>query len=165
MSTPSRSLRFLLTACMCATTMVVATALTAAPANASVVKATRSCSPGSVNASYPTPTAATNVSAASFGAIKGKEKVSWTSANEVWPAGYSLYFQILTSNGQCTKPMSFQVNIKCLRGKPLSTNYSCKIKRLRSGNTEFRVALWYQSGSGAQGTIAYSAWSDSVKVK
>ena len=40
-----------------------------------------------------------------------------------------------------------------------------KIKRLRSGNTEFRVALWYQSGSGAQGTIAYSAWSDSVKVK
>ena len=51
------------------------------------------------------------------------------------------------------------------RGKPLSTNYSCKIKRLRSGNTEFRVALWYQSGSGAQGTIAYSAWSDSVKVK
>ncbi|MEX1210941.1 MAG: hypothetical protein WEA35_08760 [Candidatus Nanopelagicales bacterium] len=150
MSTPSWSFRVLLTACLCATTKVVATALTAAPATASVVKATRSCSPGSVNASYPTPTAATNVSAASFGAVKGAEKVSWTSTVEIWPAGCSLYFQILTSNGQCTKPMSFSVNITCLCGKPQSTNYSCKIKRLRSGNTEFRVALWYQSGSGAR---------------
>ena len=166
MSAIFRSSRGALTAGFCATAMVLAGALSAAPAQAAVVKATTNCSPGVVNPSFPTPVTATDVSATKFGAVKGKEKVSWTAkVPPVWPTGYSLYFQILTSNGQCTKPMQFQVDIKCLRGRVESTTYSCKVKRLRSGSTEFRVALWFQNSSGAWGPVTYSDWSASVKDK
>jgi len=161
----SRPLRIPLAGGACAAVMVLASVLTAVPAEAGVAKATTSCSPGVVNASFPTPVAPSKVSAARFGAVKGKEKVSWTSTQELWPPGYSLYFQILTSKGECTKPMKFEVDSKCLRTKPLTTNYSCKIKRLRSGSTEFQVAMWFQSGSGAWGPVTYSGWSASVNVK
>lgn len=149
----------------CAIPVVLASVLWAVPAEAAVAKATMSCSPGSVNPSFSTPVAASNVSAAKFGAVKGKEKVSWNSTQDLWPPGFSLYFQILTSKSQCTKPMKFEVNSKCLRTKPLTTTYWCKIKRLRSGSTEFRVAMWFQSSSGAWGPVAYSDWSASVNVK
>lgn len=161
----SRTFTTPLAGAACALTLVVASALWAVPAEAAVAKANTSCSPGLVNPSFPTPVAASSVSATRFGAVKGKEKVSWKSTQEVWPTGYSLYFRILTSKGQCTKAMKFEVNTQCLRTKPLSTNYSCKIKRLRSGSTEFQVAMWFQSGSGAWGPVAYSDWSASVNVK
>lgn len=166
MAVPLRSLRSALTAGACATVMILAGALSPAPAQALPAKATTNCSPGVVNPSFPTPVTATDVSATKFGAVKGKEKVSWTAEGALSPApaGYNLYFQILTSNGQCTKPMMF-VLWKCLKEKKESTNYSCKIKRLRSGSTEFRVALWYQNLFGAWGPVTYSDWSASVKVK
>lgn len=165
MSVSSRSFRIPLARGVCAAAIVAASALSAAPAEAAVAKATTSCAPGEVNPSFPTPAAASNVSATKFGAVRGKERVSWTSTQALWPPGYSLYFQVLTSNGQCTKAMKYEVNATCLRTMPLSTNYSCKIKRLRSGSTEFQVALWYQSSDGAWGPVAYSDWSASVKVK
>lgn len=165
MSVSSRSFRIPLAAGVCAAAIVAASALSAAPAEAAVAKATTSCAPGVANPSFPTPTAASNVSATKFGAVKGKERVSWTSTQAVWPPGYALYFRVLTSNGQCTKAMKYQVNTTCLRTKPLTTNYSCKIKRLRSGSTEFQIALWYQSSDGAWGPVAYSDWSASTNVK
>lgn len=165
MSVRSRSFRIPLAGGVCAAAVVLSAVLSAVPAEAAVAKATTSCAPGAVNESFPTPEAASNVSATAFGAVKGKEKVSWKSSQGLWPSGYSLYFRILTSNGQCTKAMKYQVNTKCLRTKPSTTNYSCKVKRLRSGSTEFQVALWYQSNDGSWGPVAYSDWSTSVKVK
>lgn len=128
------------------------------------VKTTTNCSPGSVDASIPTPTAATDVSAARYGAVKGKAKVTWAQTNQRYPNPYTLYFRVFTSNGRCTASKEYKTGGTCLNFKKGSTG-ECKMKRLPSGDTEFRVALWYQDPSGAAGAVTYSAWSNTVNVK
>ena len=155
-------------ACLIAAAVGLASVLGAAPAEAKLIrvtKATTNCAPKPSNSSFPTPAPATNVSATPFQAGNGKEKVMWFTA-ALPLADYGLYFQVLTSNGQCTKPSSLSQGKKdkCLRPYR-STGWTCKIKRLRSGSTEFRVALWYQNSSGAWGPVAYSDWSSAVNVK
>lgn len=166
----SQSSRAALATCACATAMVLAGALMATPAQAThrTAKATTKCSPELVNPSFPAPVLATNVSAMKRGAIKGKATVSWNWSNSYFPSGYEVYFRILTSNGQCTKPMIYSTGTaQCLYQKNAknSTNWSCNLKGFSSGSTEFQVALWYQSGSGAWGPVVYSLWSAPLDVK
>lgn len=138
---------------------------TAGPASAGYpVKTTTNCSPGQVTAGIPTPTAATDVSAARYGAIKGKAKVTWAQTNQRYPNPYTLYFRVFTSNGRCTSSKEYKTGGTCLNFKKGSTAV-CKMKRLPSGGTEFRVALWYEDPSGAAGAVIYSEWSNSLNVK
>jgi len=136
----------------------------AGSAAGNAVKTTTNCSPGQVNTAIPTPTPATDVSAARYGAVRGKAKVTWTQTNMRYPNPYTLYFRVLTSNGRCTASKEYKPSGSCLRYKNGST-WACKIKRLPSGNTEFRVALWYEDPSGAAGAVTYSAWSSALNVK
>lgn len=133
--------------------------LSATPAEAAA-KTNTNCSPNPVNTSIPTPAAATNVSARKYGVEKGKAKVSWSVTSALKPSGYQLYLAILTSGGRCTKGMPNTPGRFCVK-----VGYSCILKRLPSGNTEFQVALWYQSKSGSTGPVVYSTWSDTVDVK
>ena len=128
------------------------------------VKTTTNCSPGPVDAAVPTPTAAAGVSAARYGAVKGKAKVTWTQSNQRYPTGYTLYFRLITSNDRCTATKEYKMGGTCLYSKS-GVTWACKIKRLPSGNTEFQVALWYQDFSGNNGPITYTPWSNAVNVK
>jgi hypothetical protein len=144
---------------------VVFSVVNAGPAAAGyAVKTITNCSPGQVDTTIPTPTAATDVSAARYGAVKGKAKVSWAQTNQRYPNPYTLFFRVLTSNGRCTAAKEYKTGGTCLNFKKGSTAV-CKMKRLPSGATEFRVALWYQDPSGAAGAVTYSAWSNTVNVK
>lgn len=137
----------------------------AGPAGAGgAVKTTTSCSSGQVNTAIPTPTAAMSVTAAKYGAIKGKAKVTWTQSNLRYPNPYTLYFRVLTSNGRCTGSKEYKVGGTCLQFTKGST-WVCKMKKLPSGSTEFQVALWYQDATGAAGPVTISAWSNAVNVK
>lgn len=138
---------------------------TAGPAGAGYpVRTTTNCSPGQVNAEIPTPTAATDVSAARYGAIQGKAKVTWAQTNQRYPNPYTLYFRVFASNGRCTASKEYKTGGTCLNFKKGSTAV-CKMKRLPSGSTEFRVALWYEDPSGTAGAVTYSEWSNTLNVK
>ncbi|MBM3686800.1 MAG: hypothetical protein FJW85_07335 [Actinobacteria bacterium] len=145
--------------------VVLIPAVYAGPAGADDAdKTTTNCSPGQVNTAIPTPTAATSVTAAKYGAIKGKAKVTWSQSNQRYPNPYTLYFRVLTSDGRCTSSKEYKTGGTCLEFKKGST-WACKMKRLPSGSTEFQVALWYQDATGAAGPVTISAWSNAVNVK
>lgn len=139
--------------------------VTAGPAQANAKVKSQNCSTNTVDTSIPTPSAATDVSARKSGVERGKARVYWASSSPNSTSGYTLWFQIVTSDGQCTSPREEKAG-----GCPVlrSPGYMCALKKVNSGSTEFQVALWYQSGSGKSaktGPVAYSTWSDTVNVK
>ena len=140
--------------------------VTAAPAQANAKVKSQNCVTNTVDTSIPTPSAATDVSARKSGVERGKARVYWNVSSPYQNAGSTLIVQIVTSNGQCTKPSEMKPGQGCVKAG--SQSYWCPLKKVNSGSTEFRVALWYQSGSGKSartGPVVYSSWSDTVNVK
>ncbi|MBM3686798.1 MAG: hypothetical protein FJW85_07325 [Actinobacteria bacterium] len=136
--------------------------VTAAPAQANIKVKSQYCGTNPTgDTSIPTPSAATDVTARKSGVERGKARVYWAASNSYEVSGYTLWAQILTSDGQCTQEFEQKPG-----GCPLlkAQGYMCKLKRLNSGSTEFRVALWYGKRSGPSGPVVYSDWSASVNV-
>lgn len=138
----------------------------AGPAQANAKVKSQNCLTNPVDTSIPTPSAATNVSARKSGVESGKARVYWNVSSPYQNAGNTLIVQIVTSNGQCAKSSEMKAGQGCVKAG--SQSYWCPLKKVNSGSTEFRVALWYQSGSGksaSTGPVVYSSWSNTVNVK
>lgn len=128
-------------------------------------KSVTNCSPPSpVDASVPAPPPAYNVSARNK-VEAGKVKIFWKVPSTSVPSGYLLAVRILGSQGRCSKSQENKPGQGCVKtaGKK---GFSCILKKLDSGDTEFTVALWFEEPNGASyGPSSYSAPSSTLDVK